>query len=795
MSKIFFIIQAEQPVKTQFAKKLVAHFSQHQFSFLVVGASSSTQPSVASIPIIPADNHFAIQVAMQSADEVWLYLEDTGSEPDPALWAVPLAALAAGKLLRKVQNLDAFTFVEPGVFSEMPMDLVSRVLIQQVGTIQRQQKEIDVRAQQLENLIQQVIDSNLYTPPSLMTRLHRVRMKIIPENSKVENFYYRVRNFIYRVGRSLRRRILGKGGSYSYQPGLGIPDWWKDNLESDPIYDLLDSFWLKYADTKNHAIIISAVPLSQEDHHSIQLARQLQQRNIAVVFAYFRFTNAATAQQTSPSLENNIFELPLDMLWANPQRVFGSLYAPQKGCTFFIEFPHPLLFRLVNLANQNGWMTIYDTQENWANLKAHGLADWYNPAFENYLVNNVRLKGGRMFDEVQSENAASKTLEVEKVPSLIPGWWKKLQLDQNMLKELNIFCSEHMQAEGCVVFLSGVLFTRSEGQRVTWLTRAFTRMGIPVVFAYFRFAGQEIQPQDPQFPDVFQIPIDQLWAFPGEYLNLLRQTGPRKLFVAEFPHPALIRLTNMFRVNQWTAVYETIDDWAEFHRVGQADWYDEGVERYIMANMDQLVATAETLADRVAGISKRTVDFLPNAFEQGSLARSDTPRDLQRGESLTIGYFGHLTSSWFDWPMLIQTAQRHPDWLFHIIGYGYDNEIPLPANILLLGKVAHEELPHYAANWNVAIIPFKVTRLSGGVNPIKVYEYLQLQLPVVACGMPHLSKFPYVQNAQDAMEFETCVQKAAEMRMDAQILREFLAQNTWGQRARSLLNKMIREAK
>jgi len=88
----------------------------------------------------------------------------------------------------------------------------------------------------------------------------------------------------------------------------------------------------------------------------------------------------------------------------------------------------------------------------------------------------------------------------------------------------------------------------------------------------------------------------------------------------------------------------------------------------------------------------------------------------------------------------------------------------------------------------VGIIPFKTTDLSKGVNPIKVYEYLELRLPVVACGMPHLSSMPYVQNAETFEDFEQMVLAARNMELDFQVIETFLNNNTWMNRAKALLS-------
>jgi len=576
-----------------------------------------------------------------------------------------------------------------------------------------------------------------------------------------------------------------------------MPRWWT-TIKDTSIYDQLDAFWEKHPDCDEHVIYITSTSLRQDPNsRSARIAKAIQAQGCSLVYAYFRFSNQ-DLQQVGEN-PDGIFMLPIDRLWARPDRVFYNPHAPSVGKRrILIDFPHPSLFRILAIARQMGWSLIYEPADNWSILQQRGLAYWYCSWFEHYLSLNVDCDSSinpiwedrmpdKTLDKLEKEMAPDPKSSKPMLEVLIPDWWSHSQRDEEAFAGLTKFINQQNKKPGCVVIFSGVLFTKSEGQRATWLTRAFNQMGIPVIFTYFRFGGQDKATQDPNFPMVYQFPIDQLWAFPEQFLNTIRPLQGQKLFLMEFPHPALIRLIHLFQCHGWSTVYEIIDDWREFKKVGQADWYFDHVDAYIHHASQHISATSEALVEHAEVMSGRKVHLIQNAFEAGSLPISSTPRDLPRGR-ITIGYFGHLTSSWFDWDLLVGVARRHPEWIFHVIGYGYDAKLTLPDNILLLGKIAHDDLPHFAANWDVAMIPFKTSRLSRGVNPIKVYEYLELHLPVVTCGMPHLSQMPFVHNVESMEEFEKQILQAAETQPDQQIISAFLEKNTWTYRAECLLN-------
>ena len=147
--------------------------------------------------------------------------------------------------------------------------------------------------------------------------------------------------------------------------------------------------------------------------------------------------------------------------------------------------------------------------------------------------------------------------------------------------------------------------------------------------------------------------------------------------------------------------------------------------------------------------------------------------DFTKG-TLQIGYFGHLTDAWFDWELIQQLAKNHMDWTFHMIGYGAPEKLRVPNNVILYGKKLPEELPKYAAYWDVAIIPFINNELTKGVNPIKVFEYLQLRLPVVASNMPEIAEYPYVSIAIGYEEFEAAIVSSAEIVMEEEKVQSFI---------------------
>ncbi|MEW6268698.1 MAG: glycosyltransferase, partial [Thermodesulfobacteriota bacterium] len=327
-------------------------------------------------------------------------------------------------------------------------------------------------------------------------------------------------------------------------------------------------------------------------------------------------------------------------------------------------------------------------------------------------------------------------------------------------------------------------YSETRGQRSTWIARELARRGHRVVYLYWRWRlGDDILASGD--PRVLSVPIDQL---PAIQRRLLRAGAPglRRVFLAEFPDVALFERLGLFAAHGFVTVYDCIDDWAEFSRVGQAYWYDDAVERYLARNADVVVATHPRLAADLARVAARQVPLVANGVDLDSLRAVEPAR---RDGATVIGYFGHLTPSWFDWDLVREAAARRPEWRFEIVGYGQGEDVVVPPNVALPGMVPHDRLAERTAHWSVGIIPFREGRLTQAVDPVKLYEYLALGLPVVAVGMPHLRDVPGVVVCERD-GFDAALARALETPLDRARVAAFVAESRWSRRVDALLERI-----
>src|ERR1051325_8718422 len=97
------------------------------------------------------------------------------------------------------------------------------------------------------------------------------------------------------------------------------------------------------------------------------------------------------------------------------------------------------------------------------------------------------------------------------------------------------------------------------------------------------------------------------------------------------------------------------------------------------------------------------------------------------------------------------------------------------------------------AQWNAALIPFLRNDLTRATNPIKLYEYLSVGLPVVSTRLPEIERYrDLIYLADTPEEFASQLQRAVEE--DGAVLRArraaFAKRETWAERTQTLLSDL-----
>ena len=154
------------------------------------------------------------------------------------------------------------------------------------------------------------------------------------------------------------------------------------------------------------------------------------------------------------------------------------------------------------------------------------------------------------------------------------------------------------------------------------------------------------------------------------------------------------------------------------------------------------------------------------------LQRPAWPDDLD-GKPV-IGYYGAI-ARWFDYGLLRSVAKRRRDLNFLLIGVEWDGTLAKSGllrepNVIYLGPVAYDELPDYLSLFDVAIIPFGLNDLTHATSPLKLFEYIASDKPVVVTPMRECVQYPGVLVGKDEEDFSTKLDMALALETNRQYL-------------------------
>jgi glycosyltransferase involved in cell wall biosynthesis len=235
------------------------------------------------------------------------------------------------------------------------------------------------------------------------------------------------------------------------------------------------------------------------------------------------------------------------------------------------------------------------------------------------------------------------------------------------------------------------------------------------------------------------------------------------------------------------AVYYRVDEFAELPGVNRE--VIRQLELDLISKCDLMLASAERLME--VGETGRDVCYLPHGVDFKHFSSCSPARlPIMKTRHPVIGFFGIL-SSWIDFHLISSLADLEPEWSFVLIGpsIGPSLAMPLKPNIYYLGQVPYEELPRFAQNFDVGIIPFKINRLTLPVNPLKLLEYFAMGIPVVSTPLPEVMKFnEHVSIASCSSDFRDAIAKCLnENKESDKRERQIIARaNSWGSRAKQL---------
>jgi glycosyltransferase involved in cell wall biosynthesis len=233
---------------------------------------------------------------------------------------------------------------------------------------------------------------------------------------------------------------------------------------------------------------------------------------------------------------------------------------------------------------------------------------------------------------------------------------------------------------------------------------------------------------------------------------------------------ALMRLRGLEKPILWVAIptaAEMIGELGESLVVYQvSDKYDENrmdhatdpsairrLHELAIERADLIFYSGRKLLEEAGGGALARSHLLEQAvdFEHWSRVGLEGPGALKVAPEIEsiprprLGYFGAIEPWLVDQELIRRASRERPEWHWVFIGNKSRGlEIEGLPNVHFLPPVRYEELPRYAAGFDVCVLPWETERaFTSYGSAIKVREYLATGKPVVISPLPeyeHLSK-------------------------------------------------------
>lgn len=184
-----------------------------------------------------------------------------------------------------------------------------------------------------------------------------------------------------------------------------------------------------------------------------------------------------------------------------------------------------------------------------------------------------------------------------------------------------------------------------------------------------------------------------------------------------------------------------------------------------------------------------------NAFDPESLKIASGIKkesEQKKHRKYVLGYIGTI-SKWIDFQSLIPIVDTFKEVEIHLIGpveFGIDQKNSHPG-IKFYGPVAHHELPALAKNFDALIMPFLINNLILCVDPVKFYEYIYFNKPIISVFYPEIARFEnFVDFYTDGNSFINIVNNYIENNFEKKYTEEdrksFIQCNNWQARGEAI---------
>ncbi|AOH55838.1 hypothetical protein ABE28_015860 [Peribacillus muralis] len=212
----------------------------------------------------------------------------------------------------------------------------------------------------------------------------------------------------------------------------------------------------------------------------------------------------------------------------------------------------------------------------------------------------------------------------------------------------------------------------------------------------------------------------------------------------------------------------------------------ENFEKRLINESDIVFSTAKLLENRVREI-RSDVIYLPNAvnFEDFQKETYVLPSEFKEHQNSKICIYIGAIGEWLDKELIEFVVSHLSEVQFFFIGPDHGGLTGLERfnNVHIIGPKKYNSLPHFLFFSDIAIIPFKVNKLTNAINPVKLFEYLAAGTPTLTTSFNEINHIdgPF-EIAINKVEFLGKLKTMLTTKFDKSSLKSFAKRNDWSTR-------------
>ncbi|WP_125116829.1 hypothetical protein [Agathobaculum sp. Marseille-P7918] len=234
-------------------------------------------------------------------------------------------------------------------------------------------------------------------------------------------------------------------------------------------------------------------------------------------------------------------------------------------------------------------------------------------------------------------------------------------------------------------------------------------------------------------------------------------------------------------------IYDKMDDDIQITKNSMLKRLIAEVEPKLIHRADHIFVSAQVFKDRIANSGKKAV-LIPNAVE--IQYKKNTPAKKWADQYRIFGYVG-MISHWFDMGAIKEILNADINNYVVLVG---PTEIPRFEHKRLeyVGRVTKDEVGNWIAAFDVCLYPFKNNEFLDTINPVKIYEYLAQNKPVLAVKSVETEALhPNIALYESSEQLKILLTSNLKQPFSSEEeINSFLINNNWGNRTKQILEEI-----